>query len=239
MFKSSNPMFRDDAYRQVGTGELMTASGTVNKAFILGVILVLGASMVWSQPLKYMPLAIPASIIGFVLYLVTFFKKEWSPITAPAYALCQGFAIGWISAMFEQSYHGIAVQAVILTFGVLFCMLGLYQSRIIKVNDKFRMVVACGVGAICLVYLVSWIMSFFGSAIPLINGGGVIGIGFSLIVVVFAAMCLAVDFDFIERGSQSGMPKYMEWYAAFGLMVTLIWLYLEILKLLSKFARRD
>lgn len=239
MFRSSNPILRDDAYTNSGTGEVMTARGAVNKTFILLGILILGAALVWGQPLKYMPLAMPAIIVGAILALVTVFKKEWSPITAPVYAFCEGIAVGWLSAVIEQSYHGIVTQAVILTFGVLFCMLGLYQSGIIKVNDKLRLAIVAATGAIGLVYLVGWIMSFFGKSIPMINEGGPVGIGFSLIVVGVAAFNLVLDFDFIEKGPQYGAPKYMEWYAGFGLMVTLIWLYVEILRLLTKLNRRD
>jgi len=232
-------MFRDKAYDAAVTGELMTARGAVNKTFVLLAILIFGVSMVWAQPLKYMGLAMPSLIIGAILSIVTVFKREWSPVTAPIYAFCEGIVIGWLSAMIESRYPGIAVQAVILTFGVLFCMLGLYQSRIIRVTDRFRTIIMSALGAICLIYIVGLVMSFFGKSIPLIHENGPVGIIFSIVVIGIAAFSLAMDFDFIEQAPQYGAPKYMEWYAAFGLMVTLIWLYIEILKLLAKLRSRD
>ena len=233
-----NPVFRNDTYSGGAVGEVMSVRGAVNKTFVLLGLVIFGAAIVWGQPLKYMSLAMPAMIAGAIIALVTIFKKEWSPVTAPCYAFCEGIVIGWLSSMVEQSYPGIAAQAVILTFGVLFCMLGLYQSGIIKLNDKLRMCIFAATGAIGLVYLVSFIMGFFGKTIPLIHGSGPIGIGFSLIVIGVASFNLIIDFDFIEKGPQYGAPKYMEWYGAFGLMVTLIWVYIEILRLLAKL-RRD
>ncbi len=175
---------------------------------------------------------------GFIMALVTIFKKEWAPMTAPLYALLQGLFIGGISSMIEASYPGIVIQAVSLTFGTLAGMLFLYKSGIIQVTEKFRLGVFAATAGIAIFYLVTIALSFFGVNVPLMNGGGIWGIGFSVIVVIIAALNLVLDFDFIEQGAASKrLPQYMDWYAAFALMVTLIWLYLEILRLLSKSAR--
>jgi uncharacterized YccA/Bax inhibitor family protein len=159
-------------------------------------------------------------------------------VTAPIYAVLEGLFLGGISAIFEMSYPGIVIQAVALTFGTLFCLLAAYKSRLIKVTENFKLGIVAATGAICLIYLVSIIMGFFGASIPMIHSSGPLGIGFSLFVVTIAALNLVLDFDFIERGSEMGAPKYMEWYGAFGLVVTLVWLYIEILRLLSKLRRR-
>jgi uncharacterized YccA/Bax inhibitor family protein len=157
---------------------------------------------------------------------------------ATVYAALEGLFLGAISAYFEMAYQGIVTQAIILTMGVLFSLLALYKFRIIKVTENFKMIVVAATGGIALIYLVSFIGGFFGLNMPFIHEGGTFGIIFSVVVVIVAALNLVMDFDFIEEGSEKGAPKYMEWYAAFGLMVTLIWLYLEILRLLSKL-RRD
>jgi uncharacterized YccA/Bax inhibitor family protein len=171
--------------------------------------------------------------------MVTIFKKEWAGVTAPIYALLEGLALGGISAMFELRFPGIAIEAVGLTFGTLFVMLLLYRTRIIQVTQKFRLGVVAATGGIFFFYLLEMILGFFGVRFTSINGSGVIGIGFSLIIVGVAALNLVLDFDFIERGVQAGAPKYMEWYGAFGIMVTLVWLYLEMLRLLSKLNSRN
>ncbi|MFP4472836.1 MAG: Bax inhibitor-1/YccA family protein [Candidatus Omnitrophota bacterium] len=178
------------------------------------------------------------AIVGFILAMVTIFKKQWSGVTAPLYALCQGLFLGGISAVFEAQYPGIVMQAVALTFGTAFCMFLVYKSGLVKVNQKFIMGIAAATGAIFLVYMVSFIVSFFGRGLPFIQSAGPIGIGFSLLVCGIAALNLILDFWVIEQGARQGAPKYMEWYGAFALMVTLIWLYLEILRLLSKMNRR-
>jgi uncharacterized YccA/Bax inhibitor family protein len=177
-------------------------------------------------------------IIGLVAALVTIFLPKWARISAPVYAAAQGLALGAISAFYEQQLHGIVFQAVGLTFGVLAVMLIAYRTGIIKVTDRFRMIVVAATGAIALLYLVSMVLSFFNISIPFIHQGGTFGIIFSLVVVGIAAMNLALDFDYIQRGVEHGAPKVLEWYAAFGVMVTLIWLYLEILRLLAKIRRR-
>jgi uncharacterized YccA/Bax inhibitor family protein len=170
--------------------------------------------------------------------MVTIFKPTWSPITAPMYAALQGLALGGISAFFEQRYPGIVIQAIALTFGTLAVLLMAYTTGVIKATENFKLGVASATGAVFLVYMSTMVLGFFGISVPFIHEGGLIGIIFSLVVVVIAALNLVLDFDFIETGVERGAPKFMEWYAAFGLMVTLVWLYLEILRLLAKLQSR-
>jgi uncharacterized YccA/Bax inhibitor family protein len=164
--------------------------------------------------------------------------KQWSPVTSPIYALLEGLVLGSLSAAMDLRYPGIAMQAVSLTFGTLFVLLIAYRSGLIQVTQRFRLGVIAATGGIMVFYLLEMVLGFFGINFGAINGSGVVGIGFSLIVVAVAALNLVLDFDFIERGVQYGAPKYMEWYGAFGIMVTLIWLYIEILRLLSKMRSR-
>ena len=230
-----NAFTRTAAYSGSGS---MTLQGTTNKCFMLLFIILLGAAWVWGEPEKLASLFLPALIGGFVLALVTIFKKEWAPVTAPIYAFVEGLVLGGISAIMERAYPGIVIQAVGLTFGTAFAMLFIYKARIIKVPDNFRLGVFAATGGIALYYLVSMVLGFFGVRAPLIYDSGWLGIGFSLFVVVIAALNLVLDFDYIEKASDSGAPKYMEWYGAFALMVTLIWLYFEMLRLLSKLRSR-
>ena len=177
------------------------------------------------------------AIGGLVLAIVTAFKKEWSPVTAPLYALVEGFFLGAISALYNHLYEGIVLQAVMLTFGIMFALLFAYRSGLIKATENFKLGVAAATGGIALIYIATIVLGLFGIKIPYIHDSGLIGIGFSLFVVVVASLNLVMDFDFIESGVEAGAPKYMEWYGAFGLMVTLVWLYLELLRLLSKLRR--
>jgi len=256
LFKTSNPAlgaktFEEMARSQYGSGDVaarMTLNGTVNKTGILLVCAIATAGWTWFQFMQtrqiadVLPEIMIGAIGGFICALVTIFKKEWSPVTAPAYALLEGLVLGGISAVFELRYPGIAIQAVGLTFGTLFVMLFLYRTGVIKVTDKFRMGVVAATGGIALFYFVAFLLSFAGIRLNGVNGvfgSGVIGIGFSLLVVGIAALNLVLDFDFVEKGVQVGAPKFMEWYGAFGIMVTLVWLYLEMLRLLSKFSRRN
>lgn len=256
--RTTNPALNANVFNQArsyGLGETMTLQGTVNKTFILLFIALISASWIWGkvgQPdeiigtyqvtsqtaRNVIPLMSGGAILGFICALVTIFKKEWSRVTAPLYALFEGLFLGGISAFFEMSYPGIVIQAVALTFGTMFCLLAVYKSGAIRVTDNFRLGVVSATGAICLIYLVSFVMSFFGASIPFIHSSGLLGIGFSLFVVTIAALNLVLDFDFIERATSMSVPKYMEWYAAFGLMVTLVWLYIEILRLLAKLRDR-
>ncbi|MGB8845763.1 MAG: Bax inhibitor-1/YccA family protein [Terracidiphilus sp.] len=254
LFKTSNPAlgqntFSDAARSQYG-GNLvdaaarMTLSGTVNKTGLLLLCAMVTAAWTWSQfmqthdPSSVAPELLLGALGGFIFAMVTIFKKTWAPVTAPIYALLEGMVLGGLSAMFEIRYPGIAIEAVGLTFGTLLVMLFLYKSGVIKVTQKFRMGVVAATGGIMVFYLLTWLLSMFHiSAFSSVYGSGRIGIGFSLFVVAIAALNLVLDFDFVEQGVTVGAPKYMEWYAAFGIMVTLVWLYLEMLRLLSKMRR--
>lgn len=257
--RTNNPALNESLFakeRAYDPSDAMTVQGTVNKCFVLFFLVVIAAWWVWEklmQPapvltdpllspppsMNVMPYVLGGGIAGMVLGFVTVFKPRWSPFTAPAYAVCEGFLLGGMSALFERAYPGVVVQAVGLTFAVMFCMLGLYKSGLIKVTRGFVAGLTAATGAVVLVYVTSWILSFFNIHIPFIYGNSPIGIGFSLIVVGIAAFNLILDFYVIEEGEHQGAAKYMEWYGAFGLMVTLIWLYLEILRLLSKLRSRD
>ena len=250
LMRTSNPALSSDAFRtgEATVGESMTVSGTVNKTGILLILCVATAAWTWNRffnapPEEAMQVMAPALVIGgiggFIVAIVTIFKKEWAGITAPIYALLEGLVLGGISAMLELRYHGIAIQAVSLTFGTLLIMLLAYRSGLIKVTEKLRLGIVAATGGIAVFYLLQFILGFFGVHFTAINGSSPIGIGFSLIVVAVAALNLVLDFDLIENGARMGAPKYMEWYGAFALMVTLIWLYFEILRLLSKVRSRN
>ena len=245
IMRTSNPALNEKAFKgQVAFGEAMTLQGTVNKTGLLLLCVVATAAWTWGMshsetPGAAIPWMIGGLLGGFVVALVTIFKPAWSPFTAPLYALLEGLALGGISAMFEHRYHGVAIQAVGLTFGTLFVMLMAYKSGVIRATQGFKLGVIAATGGIAVFYLIEMVLGgFFHITVPAVNGSGIIGIGFSLFVVIIAALNLVLDFDMIETGVAGGAPKYMEWYGAFGLMVTLIWLYLEILRLLSKLRDR-
>ena len=230
--------------RDAATERGMTIEGTVNRTGLLLVLLLLGAG--WSWRVFYaegvaatMPYIWSGALGGFVVALVTIFKKEWAAVTAPVYAVLEGLCLGALSGFFETQFPGIVLQAVGLTFGTLLALLVAYKSGVIKATENFKLGVVAATGGIALVYIATLVLGFFGVAIPFIHGSGPLGILFSLFVVVIAALNLVLDFDFIESGAAQGAPRFMEWYAAFGLMVTLIWLYLEILRLLAKLRSRD
>jgi uncharacterized YccA/Bax inhibitor family protein len=249
--RTSNPALNDATFRTTGVstlGEGMTISGAVNKTGILLVLCVASAAWVWNRffgassmeeaMASVAPLVTVGAIGGLIMAFVTIFKKEWSAITAPIYALLEGLVLGGVSAMFEMRFHGIAIQAVCLTFGTLVVMLLAYRSGLIKVTDKMRLGIVAATGGIMVFYLIQFVLGFFGFRFAAVNGSGPIGIIFSLIVVGVAALNLVLDFDLIENGARWNAPKYMEWYAGFALMVTLVWLYLEMLRLLSKLNSR-
>ena len=247
LMRTSNPALNERAFQgeRAVLGEAMTLQGTVNKTGVLLICAVATAAWTWNlflhshSPQSVMPLALVGGIGGLIVAMVTIFKKQWAGITAPIYALLEGLVLGSISAMLEVRFPGIAIQAVSLTFGTLVILLLAYRSGLIAVTEKFRLGVIAATGGIALFYIVEIVLGFFGIHFTAINGSGVIGIGFSVFVVIIAALNLVLDFDFIETGVRVGAPKYMEWYGAFGLMVTLIWLYFEILRLLSKIRSRE
>jgi uncharacterized YccA/Bax inhibitor family protein len=236
-------MLKESTFSKAITGvETMTLQGAVNKTVALLALVVIGAAYTWNLyynqgPAAVQPWMFGGLIGGLVLALITIFKAQWAPKTAPLYAVLEGLALGGISAMFEARFPGIVIQAVGLTFGTLFALLFLYKSRVIRVTENFRLGIFAATGGVALVYLVSFIGRMFGWQMPLIHESSPLGILFSLFVVGVAALNLVLDFDFIERGDGVA-PRYMEWYAAFGLIVTLVWLYLELLRLLAKLKER-
>jgi len=248
--RSGNPMFRSNAFQpdatfdETDSTQRMTLAGAINKTGILLVLCLVSAGYVWNQffqssePPAVNGLMMLGLLGGLAMAMVTIFKRQWAGLTAPAYALLQGLAMGGISAMFEMQYPGIVIQAVGLTFGTLAMLLLAYKTGLIKPTENFRLMIVAATGGIALLYLVSFVMGFFGSSVGFIHSNGLFGIGFSLFVVAIAALNLVLDFDFIEAGAEQGAPKYMEWYGAFSLMVTLVWLYLEILRLLAKLRSR-
>jgi uncharacterized YccA/Bax inhibitor family protein len=250
--RSGNPALKESTFLDLGSGTVvsrasgaMTLNGTINKTGLLLVLAVITAAFAWNQ-VEITEQGMTGGLYvwggligGFILAMVTVFKKEWAPVTAPMYALVEGLFLGGISAVFEARYPGIAFQGVLLTFGTLFALLFAYRSGLIKATENFKLGVVAATGGIALVYLATIVLGFFGVEIPMIHGNGIVGIGFSLFVVVIAALNLVLDFDFIETGVERGAPKYMEWYGAFGLMVTLVWLYIEFLRLLSKLQSRN
>jgi uncharacterized YccA/Bax inhibitor family protein len=254
LMKTSNPALGDETFRRLaGSGyggtidaaDRMTLNGTVHKTGILLVCALATAAWTWHLFLQsrdmsaVAPMMLLGGIGGFIAAMVTIFKKEWSPTTAPIYALLEGLFLGGTSAMFDVRYPGIGIQAVGLTFGTLFVLLLAYSARIIRVTQKFRLGVIAATGGIMVFYLVQMLLGFFGVHFAAVNGSGMLGIGISLFIVAIAALNLVLDFDFIEQGVAYGAPRYMEWYGAFGIMVTLVWLYLEILRLLSKMRDRN
>lgn len=239
--RSGNPSLSDKTFTDVArSGEPMTLGGTVNKTAIMLALLMITSVFTWGtffesgDPSSVVPYMWGGIIGGFIVALITIFKKTWAPVTAPIYALLEGLAIGGISAFYEARYPGIVIQAASLTFATLACLLMAYKTGLIKATENFKLGVVAATGAICLIYIVNIVLSFFDMPMGFIHESGTMGIIFSLVVVTVAALNLVLDFDFIESGVEAGAPKYMEWYGAFGLVVTLVWLYLEMLRLLSK-----
>ena len=250
--RSGNPALKASTFLDLGSGAVvsspsgtMSLNGTVNRTALL-LVLTLGAALwPWSQlfanpaAMNPMPYVLVGGLGGFVVALVTIFKKTWAPVTAPLYALLEGLFVGAISAVFEMRYPGIVMQAAGLTFGTLAALLLAYRSGLIRATENFKLGIVAATGGIALLYLVNLGMRLFGfGGFGFIHESSTIGIVFSLFVVTIAALNLVLDFDFIEQGVEAGAPKYMEWYAAFGLLVTLVWLYMEILRLLSKLQSR-
>lgn len=245
---SSNPVMTGRIYEKTGVASsgssAMTINGTINKIGIMLLLVIAAAAYTWNMVMGADPgragmLTVTGAIGGFIMALITIFRPQSSAITAPIYAILEGLFLGAVSAVINARYPGVAFQAVLLTIGTLFTMLFLYRSGRIRATPRFRRGVMMATGAVFFAYLISWIMSLFGMPVGFIHSAGPLGILINLAVIVIAALNLIMDFDFIEKGSRMAAPKYMEWYGAFGLMVTLIWLYIEFLRLLSRFAGRD
>ena len=244
--RSGNPALKESTFRGLpvaAEGEGMTIEGTVNKTYVLFLLLIVGvAGAVVADEGALYGLMMLGAIGGLITAVVTVFRKQWAPITAPIYAVLEGLFVGGISLVMEAAYPGIVLPAVSLTFGTLFALLTVYRSGLIKVTDNFRLGVAAATGAIFVVYIAQFVLGLVGVQVGFLHeaifGAGWLGIGVSVVVIIVAALNLVLDFDFIEHGAAARAPKYMEWYGAFGLLVTLIWLYLEILRLLSKLRSR-
>lgn len=254
--KSSNPVFGQSVFSRFDSrseGGVMTINGTMNKTGLMLLIVTFAALFTWRKFFGIYEYSSPESAVsaiqwwmigggigGFITAIVTTFRPQNANITAPLYAVFEGLFLGGISAFFEAQYPGLVMRAVALTLGVFFVMLMLFRSGKLRASGKLKMGILAATGGIALVYLGSFIAGLFGANLAFLHGNGNFSIGFSLVVVVIAALNLILDFDFIEQGARNGAPKAMEWYGAFGLMVTLVWLYIEILRLLSKLAsRRD
>jgi uncharacterized YccA/Bax inhibitor family protein len=248
IFKSGNPALNEKVFQNsmaVSTAETMTERGTLNKFFFLSLMVMASASFTWSsfgQGKNVMPWMMVGAFGGFGVAIVISFKREWSSYLSPLYALLEGLFIGGLSVVvnnaFAKSYPGIVMQAVLLTFGAVIAMFLLYRFRIIKATEKFKSVIFTATAGIAIFYLLAMVLRMFHIDIAFLHEGSAIGIGFSLVVVAIAALNLILDFDMIEQGAAMGAPKYMEWYCAFGLLVTIVWLYVEILRLLMKLADR-
>lgn len=253
-FKSSNPFLGNKNFSKptalasqqdstlISYGQEMTVSGTINKSFIMLLLLLATASVTWYlafNGMNPMPLAIGGAVIGLILVLVSSFKPHLSSYLAPAYALFEGLFIGGISAIFEAMHPGLVIQAVGATFVTFLVCFGLYKYNIVKVNEQFKSVVIAATLAVVTYYVISFLLSMFTSFIPVHHGNSLMSVGISVVVIIIAALNLFLDFDMIEKGAQKRLPKYMEWFGAMGLMITLVWLYIEFLRLLSKLSSRD
>lgn len=248
IMQSSNPALATNPFTRFGSAaqsHAMTVSGTVNKTLILLLLVILPAAYVWNlffsggqNPAAVQTWMWGGLIGGLILALVTVFKAEWAPLSAPLYAVMEGLFLGGISAIFQASYPGIVMQAVSLSLATLLMMLAVYRSGWIQPTENFKLGVIAATGGIMLVYLATIVLGFFGINVAFVQGNGIISILFSVFVCAIAALNFIIDFDFIEKGARNNVPKYMEWYGAFAMMVTLIWLYIEILRLLSKLNSR-
>ncbi|PWA04280.1 Bax inhibitor-1/YccA family protein [Flavobacterium psychrotolerans] len=252
---SKNPFLNNKAFTSTGLSKKeevhtatvidynqdMTLSGTINKSFILFLLLTASATIIWWLTFNGMNPVIPAiggAIVGFVLVLISVFKPQYSGYLAPGYAIFEGLFIGGISAIFETRYPGIVIQAVGATLVTFLVCLVLYKYKIVKVTEQFKSVVVAATLAIATYYLVSWLFSMFTNFVPVHYGNSLMSIGISVFVIVIAALNLFLDFDQIEKGVERKLPRYMEWFGAMGLMITLVWLYIEFLRLLSKLSGR-
>lgn len=249
MFNSSNPVFGRNIFansaRDFTGGNTMTVKGTMGKSLLMLALVILSASYTWKMfygletPNAAMGWMIGGAIGGLITGLIISFVPRTAGFLSPIYSVLQGLFLGAISAFFEQRFPGIVMNAVGLTLATAFLLFFIYRTGIIKVTNKLRVGIIAATGAIALFYLATWIIGMFGGNVSFMANSSTLSIGISVVVVIVAALNLLLDFDFIEQGEKAGAPKYMEWYGAFGLMVTLIWLYLEMLKLLAKLSRRD
>ncbi len=249
LFKSGNPALGQNTFaplaRAADPDNVMTLQGTVNRIAFLLLVVFAGAIFTWSRFNTTQDFASVAFFFwggligGLILAIAISIRKTWAPYLAWAYAALEGLALGGLSALVDARYPGIAFEALLLTFGILAVLLVVYTTRLIRVTENFKLIIVAATGGIALYYVVSLVLSFFGIRAPLIHDNSLLGIGFTLVVVVIAALNLVVDFDFIEQGADQGAPKYMEWYGAFGIIVTLVWLYIELLRLLSKLRSRN
>ena len=248
--RSANPALGEKTFEQFGgytaaDTTAMTVQGTAIKTGVLLLMAVTTAAWSWMQltrnPEMAMGITFGGAIGGLIFAMITIFKANWAPVTAPIYALLEGLFLGGVSGLIQAQIPDVPIvfQAVCLTFGTMFSLLIAYQTGWIRATENFKLGVFAATGGIALIYLISMVMRLFGAEMPFIHSAGWMGIGFSVVVVIIAALNLVLDFDFIEEGANRGAPKYMEWYGAFGLMVTLVWLYLEILRLLAKLNSRD
>jgi uncharacterized YccA/Bax inhibitor family protein len=248
---SNNPFFKTKSFKEneevthdatvIDYNDTMSISGTMNKSFLMLILLIASAAVTWTMTYSGqnpMVFTIGGAIVGFILVLIATFKPQLSGYLAPGYAIFEGLFIGGISAIFEVMYPGIVIQAVSCTFVTFIVCFALYKYGIVKVTEKFRAVVLAATLAIATYYLVSWLLTLFTSFQPVHYGNSMMSIGISVFVIVIAALNLFLDFDQIEKGVQAKMPKYMEWYGAMGLMITLVWLYIEFLRLLSKLNKK-
>ncbi len=255
-FQSKNPFLNNKAFTATSASsdnkvhnatlidynQDMTLSGTINKTLILFLLLTAAAVVTWWMTFNGMNAIVPTiggAIIGLILVLIAAFKPQYSPILAPGYALFEGLFIGGVSAIFEAKYPGIVIQAVGATFVTFAVCLGLYKFKIVKVTEQFKSVVVAATLAIATYYVISWLLSMFTSFVPVHYGNSLMSIGISIFVIVIAALNLFLDFDRMEKGVEQKMPKFMEWFAAMGLIITLVWLYVEFLRLLSKLSSRN
>ena len=238
----SEKTFIKSAREGIGQGK-MTVQGTVNKIILLGGTVIATAAASWfffaSNPALIMPLAIGGAIAGFVIALILAFKQHLAPTLAPLYAIVEGVFVGAITLVFESMYPGIGLSAVLLTFAILAGMVGLYKAGVIRATPTFKRTIMAATAGVAIFYLVAMVLRMFSIEMPLIYDNSWFGIGFSLFVVGLAAFNLVLDLDMIEQGAEYGAPKYMEWYCAFGMIVTIVWLYIEVLRLLSKLSSRD
>ncbi|MAQ47259.1 MAG: hypothetical protein CMD27_00065 [Flavobacteriales bacterium] len=239
--RSGNPALSAETFKgfTIQSDEVMTINGTVNKTAIGLLLLIAAGSFTFSG--NYQGLILPGMLGGFIVAIITIFKKEWSPITVPIYAVLKGLALGAISQMYAEMFEGIVSQAILLTLAILFSLLFAYKTKLIAATENFKLGVFAATAGIAVFYVVSFFIGLFTGGYPeVLNplNGGLMSIGLSLFIVVIASLNLVLDFDFIEEGAEKGVPKYMEWFGAFGLLVTLVWLYLEILRLLAKLRSR-